>query len=172
MTVAFLPDSVSESLETLIFGFGELPDGYVVGSPSTVTIKIADANNTDPSGDVTIDGEAKVGEMLTAITSAIEDVDNPDDPDTTETDPTPPLDFTYQWQRTNGTTDPAEYEDIEGATSSTYPLTEKDIGEQLTVKVTSTDQYGNGNDTPLRSTSTRRDGFRYLQPAEAVHHRG
>ena len=44
--------------------------------------------------------------------------------------------------------DPADYEDIEGATSSTYPLTEKDVGEELTVKVTSTDQYGNGNDTP------------------------
>ena len=41
-----------------------------------------------------------------------------------------------------------DYEDIEGAISSTYPLTEKDVGEELTVKVTSTDQYGNGNDTP------------------------
>ena len=44
--------------------------------------------------------------------------------------------------------DPADYEDIEGATSSTYSLTEKDVGEELTVKVTSTDQFRNGDDTP------------------------
>ena len=132
----------------MIFGFGELPDGYVVGTPSTLTIKIADDDNDTPQGDVTIDSEAKVGETLTAITSEITDRENPDNPDTTEIDPTPPLDFTYQWQRTNGTTDPAEYEDIEGAISSTYPLTEKDVGERLTVKVTSTDQFRNGDDTP------------------------
>ena len=36
LTVTIVDDSVSESLETLIFGFGELPDGYVVGSPSTL----------------------------------------------------------------------------------------------------------------------------------------
>ena len=58
------------------------------------------------------------------------------------------LEFAYQWQRTNGAFVQEDYEDIEGATSSTYSLTEKDVGEELTVKVTSTDQYGNGNDTP------------------------
>ena len=56
--------------------------------------------------------------------------------------------FAYQWQRTNGAFVQEDYEDIEGAISSTYPLTEKDVSEELTVKVTSTDQYGNGNDTP------------------------
>ena len=56
LTVMIVNDSVSESLETLIFGFGDLPDGYVVGSPSTLTIKIADDDNTDPTGQVTIDG--------------------------------------------------------------------------------------------------------------------
>ena len=73
MTVVFVDDTVSESLETVIFGFGELPDGYVVGSPSTFTIKITDDNNVPPLGDVTVDGEAKVGETLTANTSAITD---------------------------------------------------------------------------------------------------
>ena len=87
LTVTIEPDSVSEPLETLIFGFGEMPDGYVVGSPSTFTIKIADDDNDPPQGEVTIDGEAKVGETLTAITSAIEDVDNADDVTTTEIDP-------------------------------------------------------------------------------------
>ena len=80
LTVMIVNDSVSESLETLIFGFGELPDGYVVGTPSTLTIKIADDDNVPPGrGQVTIDGTAKVGETLTAITSAITDEDNPDD---------------------------------------------------------------------------------------------
>ena len=110
LTVMIQNDFVSESLETLIFGFGKLPAGYVVGTPSTVTIKIADDDNDTPQGDVTIDSEAKVGETLTAITSEITDRENPDNPDTTEIDPTPPLEFTYQWQRTNGETDPADYE--------------------------------------------------------------
>ena len=148
LTVMIKNDFVSESLETLIFGFGELPDGYVVGSPSTLTIKIADDDNVPPQGQVTIEGTAKVGETLTAITSGITDVDNADDVTTDVLDDAVDLEFAYQWQRTNGETDPADYEDIEGATSSTYPLTEKDVGEELTVKVTSTDQYGNGNDTP------------------------
>ena len=43
-----------------------------MGSPSTLTIKIADDDNDPPQGQVTIDGEAKVGETLTAITSAID----------------------------------------------------------------------------------------------------
>ena len=162
LTVMIKNDFVSESLEKLVFGFGELPDGYVVGTPSTLTIKIADDDNDTPQGDVTIDSEAKVGETLTAITSEITDRENPDNPDTTEIDPTPPLDFTYQWQRTNGTTDPAEYEDIEGAISSTYPLTEKDVGERLTVKVTSTDQFRNGDDTPHKLEYAHRDGSRCL----------
>ena len=132
----------------MIFGFGELPDGYVLGSPSTVTIKIADDDNTDPTGQVTIDGTAKVGETLTAITSGITDDDNADDVTTDVLDDAVDLVFAYQWQRTNGESRQEDYEDIEGAISSTYLLTEKDIREELTVKVTSTDQYGNGNDTP------------------------
>ena len=148
LTVTIVDDSVSESLETLIFGFGELPDGYVVGSPSTFTIKIADDDNVPPQGQVTIEGTAKVGETLTAITSAITDDDNADDVTTDVVDDAVALEFTYQWQRTNGVSRQEDYEDIDGATSSTYPLTEKDVGEELTVKVTSTDQYGNGNDTP------------------------
>ena len=148
MMVDLVDDDVSESLETVIFGFGELPAGYVGGSPSTLTIKIADNDNTEPTGDVTIGGEAKVGETLMAITSAIEDVDNADDVTTEVENDAVDLEFAYQWQRTNGAFNEEDYEDIEGAISSTYPLTEKDIGEQLTVKVTSTDQYGNGNDTP------------------------
>ena len=148
LMVTIEPDSVSEPLETLIFGFGEMPDGYVVGSPSTLTIKIADSDNDPPQGQVTIDGEAKVGEMLMAITSAIEDVDNADDVTTEVENDAVDLEFAYQWQRTNGESRQEDYEDIEGAISSTYLLTEKDIREELTVKVTSTDQYGNGNDTP------------------------
>ena len=56
----------------------------------------------------------------------------------------------------------AEYEDIEGAISSTYPLTEKDVGERLTVKVTSTDQFRNGDDTPHKLEYAHRDGSRCL----------
>ena len=159
MTVAFLPDSDSESLKTLIFGFGELPDGYVMGSPSTVTIKIADANNTDPSGDVTIDGEAKVGEVLTANTSAITDEDHPDDAQTTEVDESVLNEegLIYQWKRGS--------DDIVSATSKTYTLTNADVGQVLTVEVEWFDKYRNGDDeADVLTTSTILDAVIYNQP--------
>ena len=159
LTVTIVDDSVSESLETLIFGFGELPDGYVVGSPSTLTIKIADDDNTDPTGQVTIDGTAKVGETLTANTSAITDSDHPDDAQTTEVDESVLNEegLTYQWKRGS--------DDIVSATSKTYTLTNADVGQELTVEVRWFDKYRNGDDeAEVLTTSTVLDPVIYNQP--------
>ena len=159
LTVMIVNDSVSESLETLIFGFGDLPDGYVLGSPSTVTIKIKDGNNLAPVGDFTIDGEEKVGEVLTANTSAITDEDHPDDAQTTEVDESVLNEegLSYQWKRGS--------DNIISATSKTYTLTNADVGQELTVEVRWFDKYRNGDDeAEVLTTFTVLDPVIYNQP--------
>ena len=136
-------DEVAESLETLTVSLGELPTGYALGETTSVTLNIADDDNRDPSASaISITGTAKVGETLTADTSTATDPDNADDRTTDEVDDAVASTYTYQWQReVSG----GDNEDIDGATSSTYTPDADDVGEGLTVLVTSVDQYGNGN---------------------------
>ena len=84
--------------------------------------------NNPATGVPTIRGTAEVGETLTADTSGISDEDGP-------TNPT----FSYQWVRSDGSTDT----DIQDATSSTYTLTSDDQGNILKVRVSFTDDAGN-----------------------------
>ena len=163
MMVDLVDDDVSESLETVIFGFGELPDGYVVGSPSTFTIKITDDDNVPPLGDVTVDGEAKVGEVLTADTSTITDSDHPDNLDTTDVDESVLNEegLSYQWGRGS--------DDIASATSKTYTSTNDDVGQVLTVEVKWFDKYRNGDDeAEVLTTSTVLDPVIYNQPRPLI----
>ena len=163
LTVMIKNDFVSESLETLIFGFGDLPDGYVVGSPSTFTIKITDDDNVPPLGDVTVDGEAKVGEVLTADTSTITDSDHPDNLDTTDVDESVLNEegLSYQWGRGS--------DDIASATSKTYTSTNDDVGQVLTVEVKWFDKYRNGDDeAEVLTTSTVLDPVIYNQPRPLI----
>ena len=136
-------DQVAESLETLTVSLGALPTGYAQGETTSVTLNIADDDNRDPSASaISITGTAKVGETLTADTSTATDPDNADDRTTDEVDDAVASTYTYQWQReVSG----GDNEDIDGATSSTYTPDADDVGEGLTVLVTSVDQYGNGN---------------------------
>ena len=94
--------------------------GYAINNPAT--------------GAPTITGTPRVGEELTADTSAIMD----DDGTTSAT-------FTYQWVR--GDTD------ISGATSSTYTLTDDDAERRIRVDVTFTDDLTNA-EGPLSSEAT------------------
>ena len=149
---------------------GTLPSGYAEADPSSLTININDGDNENPSpttvnidvqdsasmllGDVNDDGNTdagfipKVGHVLAANTSLVVDGDQPLTADTTDdaaaTDP--PM-FTYQWIRTNDGSTTVNDDDvaIEGATDSTYPLEDKDVGDTFTVWVWSSDNYGNGN---------------------------
>ncbi|MDP2579341.1 hypothetical protein Q8W37_05310 [Shimia thalassica] len=78
------------------------------------------ANNTAPTGAITLSGAANVGETLTAV-STLADADGLGP-------------FSYQWMR--GT------EEIAGATSDTYTLVDADEGADILVRVSYTDQLG------------------------------
>ena len=89
---------------------------------------------------------AKSGETLVANTSAIFDTDNvvgTNDPATEHDDDDVGLIFAYQWIRledgaTNNADGTALLDDdvvIEGATSSTYELTDDDVGDTFALQV-------------------------------------
>ena len=80
--------------------------------------------NTPASGAPTIDGTPRVGETLTASTSAISDQDG-----------LTRVSYSYQWNRNDA--------GISGATGSSYTLTDSDQGATITVHVTFTDDEGN-----------------------------
>ena len=83
--------------------------------------------NTKATGRPTIDGEARVGQTLTADTS---DIDDDDGLDTAG--------FSYQWLRNDGNGDT----DISGVTGDTYTLVAEDEGTTVRVKVSFTDDRG------------------------------
>ena len=80
--------------------------------------------NRPATGAPTISGTVQVGETLEADTSGIADGDGLDD-----------VSFTYQWL--------ADDADINGATGSTYTLTDSQEGKAIKVEVTFTDDAGN-----------------------------
>ena len=80
--------------------------------------------NTPATGLPAINGTVQVGETLTVDTSAIADADGLDN-----------ATFTYQWL--------ADDANIEGATDSTYTLSDSDEGKTIQVKVSFTDDVGN-----------------------------
>ena len=84
--------------------------------------------NTQATGAPTIGGEARVGQMLMADTSDIDDDDGLTN-----------VAFAYQWVRSDG----SDYTEIEGATWSTYTLVPDDEGKIIKVTVSFTDAEGN-----------------------------
>ena len=119
-----------------------------VGKTITVTVSYTDGGETTetltsvatdpvtntndaPAGLPTISGTPTQGEILTAVTSAISDADGLGS-------------FSYQWQ--------ADTVDISGATSSTFVLTQDQVGKTITVKVSYTD--GGNHPETLTSAAT------------------
>ena len=82
------------------------------------------SDNSPATGAPTISGTAQVGETLTADTSGIADADGLAN-----------ATFSYQWL--------ADDADINGATGSTYTLTDSDEGKAVKVEVSFTDDAGN-----------------------------
>ncbi len=99
---------------------------------SVATASVTNANDP-PTGAVTITGTATQGQTLTADTSGVSDPDGPSN-----------LVFSYQWKRGGSA--------ISGATSSTYVLTQADVGSAITVLVSWTD--AGGASESLTSTAT------------------
>ena len=93
--------------------------------------------NLPPTGASSIQGILEDGEELTADTVGIGDPDGLATPN-----------WRYQWVRVDGGTD----SDITGETGSTYTLTSDDVGKQIKVKVTLTDD--GMNDASLTSAAT------------------
>ena len=89
--------------------------------------------NTPATGVPTITGTARVGETLTADTTGISDGDGLNN-----------AAFAYQWL--------ADDAEINGATASTYTLTDADAGKAIRVRVSFTDDAG--NDEQLTSAAT------------------
>ena len=86
------------------------------------------AANNSATGAPTIDGAARVGQTLTADTSAIVDDDGLDD-----------VEYSYQWIRGES----SNAADIEEATNSTYLLVPEDQDKAIRVRVTFTDDLSN-----------------------------
>ncbi len=85
---------------------------------------IAQAANSPAAGVPTISGTARVGETLTADTSGVADGDGLTN-----------ADLSYQWT--------ADSVDIEGGTSSSYTLTNDEVGKAIRVRVSFQDDGGN-----------------------------
>ncbi len=102
-----------------------------------IEVKGYAGTNNDATGAPTISGTPRVGEELTADTSAIMDADGLTTPN-----------YSYQWVRVDGDT-----ETNVGTDSSTYTLVEADAGKQIRVDVTFADDNGI-NEGPLSSELT------------------
>ena len=105
---------------------------------SAATAPVKPAQSNEPAtGLPTINGTAQVGETLTADTSGISDADGMTN-----------AVFRYQWTRWDSDTD----EDIEGATDSTYEVSDEDEGKTIRLRVGFSDDRG--NDEALTSAAT------------------
>ena len=93
------------------------------------------ASNTPATGAPTITGTVRVGETLTANTTDISDSDGLNN-----------ATFTYQWL--------ADDADITDATGSTYALVAADEGKTVKVRITFTDDAGNGESLTSAPTAT------------------
>ena len=93
--------------------------------------------NTAATGVPTISGTLEVGQTLSGSTSGINDADGLSN-----------VSFSHQWIANYGATDT----DIQGATASTYTLTESDEGKTIKVRVSFTDDRD--NEETLTSSAT------------------
>ena len=111
------------------------PDAVIAlaATDTTTDDEASESTNTPASGAPSIDGTPRVGETLTASTSAISDQNG-----------LTQVSYSYQWNRNNA--------GISGATGSTYTLTDSDQGETITVQVTFTDDEDNAESLTSAAT--------------------
>ena len=100
---------------------------------SAATDEVEARPNSPATGQPTISGTAQVGETLTADTSGIADADGLDN-----------VSHSYQWT--------AGGSDIDGATGSAYTLTASEQGQTIQVRVSFTDDAGNGESLTSAAT--------------------
>ena len=129
--------SIGGSLRFTRWGSYENPTDADRDNQYQVTVQASDGTNMATlqvvvvvisRGRPIINGDAQVGQPLTADTLGITDADGLHNPN-----------FTYQWISNDGTMD----SDIAGATAFTHTLTDSEEGKTIKVKVSFTDDAGN-----------------------------
>ncbi len=110
-------DDVGQKISVLIFYYDDLNNEESVASAETAPVM---SENHAPTGNIAINGEAKVGKTL-SITSTVADEDGLGD-------------FNYQWL-SNGVV-------IKNADQETYSLTKNEVGKKITVDISYTDDLG------------------------------
>ena len=109
---------------------GGYAESLISAATDTVSFAVQQQTaNSLATGAPAITGTAQVGETLTADTSGIADDDGLTN-----------VAYGYQWVANDGTSDT----DIAGATGSTYTLVAADEGKTVKVRVSFTDDAGNG----------------------------
>ena len=119
---------------------------------STHTITVTRHSNSQPTGLPTIAGTARVGETLTASVSEIADEDGLGG-----------ATFTYQWIRSDGTTDT----EIADATQASYTLVFADQGKTIKVRTTFVDDGGTEEALTSAATAVVKDDSLSLSVADA-----
>ena len=117
-------------------------DGRMLSEEVSLTVPGPDSPaqipNTPATGAPTIGGTPQVGQTLEAETSGIGDDDG-----------LSAVSYDYQWIRNDGTSDA----DILSATGPGYTLAEADLGMTIRVRVSFTDDAGNGEELTSAATS-------------------
>ncbi|SVA75770.1 uncharacterized protein METZ01_LOCUS128624, partial [marine metagenome] len=130
-TVSYTPVANFNGSDTFTY---TATDGTDASAQTTVTVTVS-AVNDDPSGSVTITGDAKTGQTLTA-SNTLADADGLGT-------------ISYQWSD-DGTA-------VSGATNATLVLDDDDIGSAFTVTASYTDDDGTAESATSSATSAVTD---------------
>ncbi len=126
---------------------GPLSNRLELTVPGPVAEEEKAPENSPATGGPGITGTAQVGETLTADTSGIADADGVDN-----------ATFSYQWL--------ADDADIQGATASGYTLQDADEGKAIKVRVSFTDDAGNGETLTSAATAAIEAAVAEEEPTE------
>ena len=132
-TYTLVADDEGKTIKVRVIVIDDAGNETTLTSAATEAVAAAPQPDSPATGEPTITGTARVGEMLTADTSGI-----------TDTDGLTNVTYSYQWL--------GDDTDIAGATSSTYTLAETDEGQTIKVRVIVIDDAA--NETTLTSEAT------------------
>ena len=132
-TYTLVDDDEGRTIKVRVIVTDDAENETTLTSEATDAVAAAPQPDSPATGQPTISGTARVGEMLTADTSGIADADGLTN-----------VTYGYQWL--------GDDTDIAGATSSTYTLVDDDEGQTIKVRVIVTDDAE--NETTLTSEAT------------------
>ena len=144
---------VGKSLKVKISFTDDDSNAEELTSAATSTVVTAVQVNNSATGAPTVNGTARVGQTLTASTSAIADDDGLTN-----------VSYTYQWIRVDGNSE----SNISSATSSSYQVVAADVGKTLKVKVSFTDDDSNAEELTSAATSTVVTAVQVNNPASGA----